>query len=158
MGIVTAIANDPAVSATFGNAKGAMDFAPLAEEQGNYVVFTDGEAVAGILEWSAPDIWQAHTMALPKARGAYGFAAFHEMLRLMFVGHGAVAIWGQTPVGNLAARALNRRMGCESRGFVDREADGLCELFWLDRVRFLGGKATSPGNASGFVKLAGGPS
>ena len=137
MAAINAIANDPAVSASFGNAKGAMDFGPLADEVGNYIVFSDGKSVAGILEWSAPDVWQAHTMALPAARGAYGFGCFRGMLRLMFVQYGAVAIWGQTPVANRAARLLNRRMGCESRGFVDREADGRCELFWLSRERFL---------------------
>jgi hypothetical protein len=139
MGAVNAIANDPAVSCSFGHKGGPMDFSALAAEPGNYIVLTDGASIAGIAEWTAPDVWQVHTMALPAARGTYGFDAFREMLRQMFTDHGAFAIWGQTPIRNRAARAMNRRMGAESRGFVERETDGRCELFWLSRARFLAG-------------------
>lgn len=126
------IANDPSVRPSFGHHEGATDLSPLLDEPENYILLADGEDAAAILEWSAPDIWQVHYMMLSSCRGRRALAAAKRMVAWMFEKEGARAIWGQTPMANRAARWLNRQVGCVSKGFAEREADGPCELFWLE--------------------------
>jgi len=127
------VVNDPSVKPYFGKTEGPVDVSPLLDEPENYVLLACGEDAVGILEWTAPDIFQAHYAMLPTCRGVWAVEAATAMTNYMFEHEGARAIWGQTPIGNKAARWLNRKVGCVSKGFVDRAADGRCELFWLER-------------------------
>jgi Ni,Fe-hydrogenase I small subunit len=124
------IINDPSVKATFGKTEGDVDVSALLDEPENYVLMAHGDVVA-IFEWSAPDIWQAHYAALPTARGRDAVAGLCAMAADMFAS-GTRSIWGQIPVGNKAARAMARMIGAVPKGFVDRESEGVCELFMLE--------------------------
>jgi hypothetical protein len=123
-----AVINDPSVKATFGRTDGPVDVTGLLDEPDNYVLMADGQTIT-IFEWSAPGIWQAHYASLSRGRDAVrGLCA---MAADMF-GDGARMIWGQIPVGNRAARSMARLIGAVSKGFVEREAQGRCELFVLE--------------------------
>lgn len=127
------VVNHPSVKPYFGKTDGPVDVSSLLDEPENYVLLAASDDAVGILEWSAPDIWQAHYAMLPACRGRAAVAAAKAMTGYMFEHEGARAVWGQTPLKNKGARWLNRQVGCLSKGFVDRAADGPCELFWLER-------------------------
>jgi hypothetical protein len=124
------IINDPSVKATFGKTDGYVDVSELLDEPENYVLMAHGDVIA-IFEWSAPDIWQAHFAALETSRGRSAVIGLCAMAQSMF-NQGARLIWGQIPVANKAARAMAHMIGAVSKGFVEREADGRCELFTME--------------------------
>lgn len=119
------VLNHPSVAATFGKNDGYADVAPLLDEPENYVLMAHGDTVT-IFEWSAPDIWQAHYASL--SRGMMAVDGLVAMANEMFA-DGAKMLWGQIPVGNRAARMMAKLIGASSKGFVDRDVEGRCELF-----------------------------
>jgi hypothetical protein len=109
------IANHPEVKPTLGYNEGPTDFTPLLAHPESYVMLSDGEGCAAIFEWSAPGVWQAHSMVLPDSRGRSAVKAAGEMFDLMF-SDGARMIWGMTPKANRAAQIFNRMIGAKHAG------------------------------------------
>ena len=110
------IANHPAVKPTLGYNEDYTDFAPLLDLPDNYVLLSDGEAAAAIFEWSAPGVWQTHTMALPHVRGKDVVETAKAMQAYMFETMGARMLWGATPKSNRAAIMFNRLVGAKPAG------------------------------------------
>lgn len=104
------IANHPAVKPTFGYQHGFADLSPLLDHPEQYVLLHDGNGAASIFEWSAPYVWQGHSLYLPHRRGKDGIQAGRDMLQWMF-DHGAKMIWGMTPLDNRPAQMFNRLLG-----------------------------------------------
>lgn len=92
-----------------------------------------GASIAMLFEWSAPDVWEMHTMSRSTARGGEAFKFADECVRHMFEDEGAAAIWGQTPIANERARKFNRKLGAIPRGFREHYNFGPCELFRTSR-------------------------
>lgn len=109
------IANHPLVKPLLGYNNDATDFTPLLSEPQNYVLLSDGFGAAAIFEWSAPGVWQAHTMFLPESRGREGFQAARDMMSWMFE-RGAKMLWGMTPIGHRPALVFNRVIGAKAAG------------------------------------------
>lgn len=111
------IANHPAVKPTLGYNEGPTDFTPLLDHPEAYVLLSDGEGCAAIFEWSAPHVWQAHSMVLPESRGKTAVRAAREMFDFMFTEPiAARMIWGMTPTDNQPALSFNRLIGAKPAG------------------------------------------
>jgi hypothetical protein len=123
------IANLPEVKKWFGHVDGPIDLSPSAEAVDDYVFLADGPDAGSIFEWSGPGIWQAHYLFAPSHRGRRAIASALAMCRWMVAHMNATDLWGQTPLGNKAARWLNRQIGAVSFGQRNFEIDGPCELF-----------------------------
>jgi hypothetical protein len=123
-----AIANHPSVMPTINYSGEFADFTPLFELPDQYILLHDGKAAASIFEWSAPGVWQGHSMFLPEVRGKEGIRAGKEMVAWMFE-NGANMIWGQTPIENERARMFNRLIGAKSVGRGTHHVAGPVEYF-----------------------------
>lgn len=109
------IANHPRVKPLLGYNDGPTDFTALLGEPENYILLSDGIGAAAIFEWSAPGVWQAHTMFLPESRGRGGFNAAREMMSWMFE-RGAKMLWGMTPIRHRPALVFNSIIGAKPAG------------------------------------------
>ena len=126
------IANHPDVRPTLGYHEGVTDFAPLLAHPESYVMLSDGVGAAAIFEWSAPGIWQSHTMFLPESRGRDGIKAARAMMDYMF-DHGARMLWGQTPVEHRGAQMFNRLIGAKPAGEGEDAAGIRVRYFTVER-------------------------
>lgn len=124
------VVNDLSVQPYFGHTEGPVDVSSLLLEPDNYILVASDEDAVAFFEFSAPGIYAVHYAMLASCRGRDAIDAARGMAQYMF-DHGADAIWGQTPVSNKAANWLNSHLGGVHRGRVNREADGLCNLWWL---------------------------
>ena len=122
------IGNHPEVKPTINYTDGDADFSPLLEHPDQYVLLHDGEGAASIFEWSAPGIWQGHSLYLPERRGKAGLQSGKDMIAWMFE-HGAEMIWGQTPLDNRPARMFNRLIGAKTNGTGVHHVAGPVEYF-----------------------------
>jgi hypothetical protein len=130
--IHNAIASHPEVEPTINYSKHAADFSPLFEHPDDYILLHDGNGAASIFEWSAPGVWQGHSLYLPEARGKAGLQSGRDMIAWMF-DEGARMVWGQTPLENRAARMFNRLIGGKSGGTGVHHVVGPVEYFIFER-------------------------
>ena len=126
------IANHPEVKPTIFYGEGDIDFSPVFDDPEHHILLHDGEGAASIFEWSAPGVWQGHSMFLPESRGRTGVRAGRAMIDWMF-DHGAKMIWGQTPLGNRPARMFNRLIGAKANGTGVHHITGPVEYFVFER-------------------------
>lgn len=108
------IANHPEVKPTLGYNDDYTDFSPLLDHPESYILLSDGKGFGAVLEWSAPGVWQAHTMALPEARGK-GVGSAKEMVEWMRK-EGARMVWGMTPKDHVVANKFNLKVGFKPDG------------------------------------------
>jgi len=127
------IANDPSVRPTFGYHEGYTDLTPLVDMPETYVLLSNGRNAASIWEWSAPDVWQGHSIFLPEARGRTGIDAGRQMCRYMFDEIGAKMLWGMTPLTHRPAQLFNRLLGFQEAGTGVDAADIEVRYFVLER-------------------------
>lgn len=127
-----AIANDPAVRPTLGYHEGATDFTPLLAEPDHYLLLSDGEGVAGVLEWTAPGVWQGHTMVKPESRGRKAVRGGRAICRYMFEKKRARMLWGMTPERHREAQMFNRMLGFKPEGTITDAAGVECRLFVME--------------------------
>jgi hypothetical protein len=125
------IANHPDVRPSFGWFDGEVSFDAEVADTDNYVFLLDGDCAA-IFEWSAPGVFQVHTMSLPGSRGKGVIEAGRRMVGWMREHMSARMIWGLTPRDNRAARSFNRLMGAKVVGERTHPVTGLCDLFVLE--------------------------
>lgn len=128
-----AIANDPAVRPTLGYHEGATDFSPLLENPESYVLLSDGEGVAGVFEWTAPGVWQGHTMIRPASRGRRAIRHGKAICRYMFEKKQARMLWGMAPEHHAGAKMFNRLLGMKAEGTIIDEAGVECRLFVMEK-------------------------
>jgi RimJ/RimL family protein N-acetyltransferase len=126
------IANHPEVKPTFGYQEGFADLTPLLEYPEQYILLSDGIGAASIFEWTAPRVWQGHSMFLPESRGRDGIAAGKAMLAWMFERGGAKMLWGMTPIDNRPAQMFNRLLGFKPAGERINAADRKVRLFVME--------------------------
>ena len=122
------IANLPDVRPSFEWFEGEVSFDEEVAQTDHYVFLVE-DGVAAIFEWSAPGVWQAHSMSAPEMRGSRTIAIGKAMLAWMRDNMGARMIWGQTPLHNRPARMLNRLLGTKSAGRRTHPVTGEGELF-----------------------------
>jgi hypothetical protein len=127
-----AIANHPEVKPTLGYNEGPTDFTPLLDHPEAYILLSDGAGTAAIFEWSAPGVWQAHSMVLPDYRGRQAVSVAREMFDLMF-SEGARMIWGMTPISNRAAQMFNRLIGAKPAGEGEDASGRQVRFFTVER-------------------------
>jgi hypothetical protein len=126
--LVNRIANHPAVLPYFDLGKrDALDFTPCIESDEYRILSNGGDAVA-IFEWSAPGVWEGHTMFLPTCRGRSAVEAGKALCGWMF-DHGATMLWGQTPSILRHVRWFNHRIGFEPAGIGLHPVHGEVERF-----------------------------
>lgn len=101
-----------------------------------FLISNNGELCL-FFEWSAPGVYQMHSLSLPTFRGKAMIKAAKVLVREMFVEHGADMLWGQTPLKNRAARMFNRLIGAKSCGYKNHFVAGDCELFRNSKARWL---------------------
>jgi hypothetical protein len=136
--VINAIANQPEVypfvcpDPSFGY----IFFDEHAARPEHYVLLHNGQhdddltaTAAMIFEWSAPGVWEMHTLFRNECRGKAALAQAHEFVAFMYDEMGADMIWGQTPLDNKAARFFNRKLGGKSVGTGTHHAFGPVEFF-----------------------------
>lgn len=101
-----------------------------------FLISSNGELCL-FFEWSAPGVYQMHSLSLPTFRGKDMMNAAKKLIEAMFIEYGADMIWGMTPLGNRAARMFNRKIGAKSCGFKTHFAAGDCELFRNSKARWI---------------------
>lgn len=122
------IANHPAVRPSFPWYEGEIDFYDQIRDWHNYIFLVE-QGVAAIFEWSAPGIWQVHTMALPESRGRIALEIGHKMIGWMRENENAERIWGMTPKDNRPANMLNGLLGAKLVGERHHYYTGHCNLW-----------------------------
>jgi hypothetical protein len=132
--IHNAIANHPEVKPTLSYTEEYADFTPLFDHPDDYILLHDGNGAASIFEWSAPGVWQGHSMFLPEARGRAGIQSGKDMIAWMF-DQGARMIWGQTPLDKRlrGARMFNRFIGFKASGTGVHHVAGPVQYFIFER-------------------------
>ena len=124
-----ALANIPEVAASLGwNAEdhpetgGLMLFDHLAEDDTTFLLHTDDKQLAMIFCWSAPSVYEAHTVSHPSNRNAVQGAKtlIHEML----IEHGAQMVWGQPASSNVRACRFFEKIGATHMGEGHHELVG----------------------------------
>ena len=135
--VLNRIARHPEIVAQFGV---EQSFSALVSEPDYFALFNNADGDGGmVFEWSAPGVWQMHTMFLPECRGKRAIRDAKAMVREMFIDVGATMLWGQTPLGLKGARMFNRLIGATQMGFGDHHVSGPVEFFggyrddWLQR-------------------------
>lgn len=126
------IANHPEVKPTISYTEDYADFTPLFEHPDQYVLLHDNEGASSIFEWSAPGVWQGHSMFLPERRGKEGIASARAMIAWMF-DNGAEMIWGQTPLDNRPAQMFNRLIGFKAKGTGTHHVAGPVRYFVFEK-------------------------
>lgn len=101
----------------------------------------EAESIGMFFDWSAPDIWELHMLAMPEARGGDALAFASEVITEMFFNRGAREIWGKTPRWNERARAMHRKVGGISRGLGIDPVFGEVEYFSTPRGEWKAPKA-----------------
>jgi hypothetical protein len=75
----------------------------------------DLPGLALLLEWSAPGVWEIHTMSHPDKRVDMVGEA-RKLLAEMFLEHGAEMLWGRCPVHNPRIAAFYAKLGAKPAG------------------------------------------
>ncbi|NYD88747.1 hypothetical protein [Sphingomonas melonis] len=128
-GLINRIANDSAILPHFDLGRtGALDFTPCLMAPDDYIVLSNGKDAAAMFEWSAPNVWEGHTMFLPSCRGRRAVETGKAMMAWMFE-HGAEIIWGQTPTIYRHVRWFNRQVGFSLAGIGFHHVSGEVERF-----------------------------
>lgn len=110
---------------------GDVDTAPWLADDRN-VAIEAGDDLA-LFQWEGGDTYSVHWFFAARGREALTVGA--DMLSAIFDLYGAQAVWGMTPADKRAARWFNRKLGCTSRGLIDRP-DGQVELFIMGREQW----------------------
>lgn len=129
---LNAIANHPAVKPSLGYNDDYTDFTPLLAHPEAYVLL-ERDGFGAVFEWSAPGVWQAHTMALPEVRGKQAVNAARAMVDYMFNERGARMLWGMTPKGHRPARVFNRAIGAKDAGEGEDARGVTVSLYTVER-------------------------
>ena len=127
--LINTIANHPSVLPYFDLAKtGALDFSECLERPADYAVVSNGIDALGIFEWSAPGVWQGHTMFLPSCRGRRAAQEGRAICEWALDNLGDM-LWGQTPLLLRHVRWFNRQLGFERAGIGFHHVSGEVEFF-----------------------------
>jgi hypothetical protein len=129
--LINRIANHPKVLPLFDLAKtGALDFAECVERPDDYVILSDGALCCAIFEWSAPRVWQGHTLFHPNAATRYAVTTGRAICVRM-LSDGADMLWGMTPSILRHVRWFNRQLGFSSAGIGFHHVSGEVEYFTM---------------------------
>lgn len=129
--LLNRIANDPAILPHFDLGRtGALDFTPCVLTPDDYIILSNGSDACALFEWSAPNVWEGHTMFLPSCRGKRAVETGKAMMAWMF-DHGADMIFGQTPLHLRHVRWFNRAIGFEHHRMADHPVIGHVETVVL---------------------------
>lgn len=96
------IANEPTVRPWLGGSE-ALDLTNIVENPANYCFLTDEQDGAYVLHNLHPGLYEAHTLALPSARGRPMLRCMRDGFATMFLTTDAIEIVTKVPDGNEAA-------------------------------------------------------
>jgi hypothetical protein len=99
---INAIANDPGVRPWLGG-KDPLDLTAVVSNPENVTLLTDCVKGAYVLVKHHPGLYEAHSMALPEARGKPMLTLMREGLRFLFTATDCIEVWTHCPDGNAAA-------------------------------------------------------
>ena len=89
----------------------ALDLSAFVADPHNVVLMTEDGAVGIAFVWHEPGVYEAHTVALPDARGSRVLAAVRSMIAFMFTATDCMELLTRVPVNNRAADAPARAVG-----------------------------------------------
>lgn len=138
--LVNAIVNtSPAIMAALHHdpAEGPWDAQPFVDCIYSVILLDNREDAAGLFQWSAPDIWQVHTIFSHTCRGRRALETGCAMLRSIFTEWEAEMVWGHTPKDNRAAHWFNRQLGAEYVGEDVHHHVGDCLNFRVRRDEWM---------------------
>jgi hypothetical protein len=115
-----------------GMVKHGFDIDEWLDDPTNLLLIENGTDIV-MLEGDGQGVYNLHWLLA--SRGKSALAVAERLLRRTFVQHGAVQVFGWTPVHLRAARWFNRKIGGTSLGTRQTEW-GLMEGFSLTREQF----------------------
>lgn len=130
------IANDDGVRPFIGDG-GPVDLTPLVSDPANVALTTEDGDGGYILHKLAPGLYEAHSLALPPARGRPMVRLMREGFRYLFTATDALEVVTKVPATNMAAAALALRAGfrevfSREGAWVDGSAISYRSLGYLD--------------------------
>ncbi len=87
---------------------GRLELAGLIEDERN--VFLEWDAGGFFYHWTAPKVWEVHTMILPEGRGPLALFAARASLEWMG-NHGAEKVWTRVKAEDRHTRLFTRAAG-----------------------------------------------
>lgn len=111
---IAEVANHPAIQPWVGG--GSLCFLDAVNDRNNIFLF--GEHGGFVFRNVNGRIFDAHSMVLPKGRGSWAMQAADAALNWIFGRTNAQEITMSVPHGNIAVRALVKRLGAEKRGTI----------------------------------------
>jgi hypothetical protein len=128
---VNRIVNDPAVLPFFDlGGRGELDMTPCVLADRDYIFLSNGEDALSLWEWSAPGVWEGHSLFLPSARGKKAVQAGRAMVEWM-LDNDARLLFGLTPIRMRHAMAYNRMIGFKQVDQRDHNILGHVAVFEL---------------------------
>lgn len=115
---IAEIANHPSVFPWIcGNSQGALNFSNTVRDRNNIFLF--GQHGGFMFRNINGQIFDAHSMILPEGRGYWAMQAAESALQWMFTNTSAQEITMPVPKGNIAVRALVKKLGAKMRGTIE---------------------------------------
>lgn len=107
---INKVVNDPSVfDWVRGNHKGPLDLAPVVANPANILLM--GQYGGILFVQLQPGLYEAHTQVLKEGRGKWTVAMTQAALHWMFTRSDCFEVMSRCPEGNVAARALIKRVG-----------------------------------------------
>lgn len=91
--------------------QGHIDLSAFVADPRNVVLMNEAGTVGVAFHHHEPGIYEAHTVALPEARGATVLAAVRSMIAYMFTATDCMELLTRCPVHNRPAEALAKAVG-----------------------------------------------
>ena len=126
--------NDPSVLPFVAPGYPSIDVSSIFDDPANVALYHDG----GIMLFLqvVPGMYETHYLGATLAQA-------REMIAELFTSHGAVAICGNTPRDNRAARVINRALGAKPVGHAIDASGRLCVDYLLERDQWVLSSAES---------------
>lgn len=106
---INKVVNDPSIFEWVrGSHKGPLDLAPVIANPNNILLM--GQHGGILFVQLQPGLYEAHTQVMPEGRGKWTLAMTKAALHWMFTRSDCFEVMSRCPQGNLAARALIRRV------------------------------------------------
>lgn len=130
--LVNHIANCDRVRAQIAPPGAPLDFREIVSAPENLTMILTSDDAALFMRTARPDQWEGHFL-FGRLRGRAAKAAAQRACRLLFDVFPALAITGEVPVANRAARVMARAIGCTPVGTSVDRLGRSCILYSMER-------------------------
>lgn len=130
--LVNRIANCDRVRTQIAPPGAPLDLREIVSAPENLAMILTSDDVALFMRTARPDQWEGHFL-FGRLRGRAAKVAAQRACRLLFDVFPALAITGEVPVANRAARVMARAIGCSPAGTSVDRLGRSCILYNMER-------------------------